>query len=164
MAKDFSTINTGSRVSETIKEATRRTGQQDTAPAAEAEKRKAEGKTQGRKGVKLPRVNLALTQLNYDYVKTCARASGQTNIAFINSIITQHRETHPEEYETAKKLLNGFQTVKLPTTPAEAEAFIVRAVEDKQGLQPGSLDLTQAVDFLLQEYQARQEEETGGEE
>ena len=163
MAKDFSGISTGSRVTEAIKEATRRTGQQDTAPAAEAEKRKAEGRTQGRKGVKLPRVNLALTQLNYDYVKTCARASGQTNIAFINSIITQHRETHPEEYETAKRLLESFQTVKLPNTPAEAEAYIIKAVEDQQGVKPGSLDLTQAVEILLKDYYNKKAQE-GGEE
>ena len=161
MAKDFSSIDTGnreeSRLSAEIKKATRRTGQQDTAPDAEATWRRAEGRTQGRKGVKLPRINLALTHENYDYVKTCARASGQSYIAFINSIITMHRGTHPEDYEAAKKLLNDFQTVK-KNTLAEAEAYIITAVEGQQRLKPGSLDLTEAAEILLRERQEGKEE------
>lgn len=105
--KDFSGISTGSRVTATIEEATRRTGQQETAPPEEAAQRKAERKTQGRKGVKLPRINLALSSENYDYVRVMARMTGQTQIDFVNFIIDKHRTEHPEQYEIAKKLLES---------------------------------------------------------
>ena len=164
MAKDFSTINTSSRVYDAITEATRRTGQQDTAPAEEAEERKAGRKTQGRKGVKLPRINLAVSSLNYDYIKVCSRQAGITQIEFVNRIIDQYREAHAEEYETAKKLQAEFETAKLPTNAEEAETFIVNAVASKNGMEPGSLNLAQAVEILLKEYNDRKAQEGSGEE
>ena len=72
MAKDFSTLKTESRVQKEISEATRKTGQQDTAPAEEAERRKAERKTRGRKGAKQPRLSVAFSTDNYDYIRICS--------------------------------------------------------------------------------------------
>ena len=43
--------------------------------------------TQGKKGIKLPRINLALTPSNYDYVKTMASMNGVSVTKFINNLI-----------------------------------------------------------------------------
>jgi len=59
------------------------------------------GTTCGRKGVKLPRINLAFYAKNYDYIKTMALITGVSMTEFINTIITQHRESHSETYEQA---------------------------------------------------------------
>lgn len=151
MAKDFSAINTG-RVIDQIAEATRKTGQQDTAPAEEIAERQAIRRTQGRKGAKQPRVNLALSSANYDYVRTCARAAGITQISFINDIIDQHRITHPEEYEKAKQLQEELKTIKLPRIAADAVTMVTSSVEQFHGLEAGSLTFPAAVELLMNDY------------
>ena len=124
MAKDFSTLKTESRVQKEISEATRKTGQQDTAPAEEAERRKAERKTRGRKGAKQPRLSVAFSTDNYDYIQICSRVTGVNMIDFVNMVIQKHREAHPEEYAAAKDFLKRFDL-----TVAEAEALERQAPE-----------------------------------
>lgn len=169
MAKDFSTIDTGnreaeaagqeeSRLSAEIQKATRKTGQQGTAPEEEAAERAAARKTQGRKGVKQPRINLALSTLNLDYVTTMARMVGVPRIDFINNIIDRHRETHGAEFETAKKFLARLDGGTLPNTPEEAEAFITENIEKSKGVEPGTYSFAEAVNILLQEYLHQKEQ------
>lgn len=54
---------------------------------------------QGRKGVKSPRINCALTAENYLYVKTCSHATGRTYQEIINQALNDHREKNAETYE-----------------------------------------------------------------
>lgn len=58
-----------------------------------------QGKSAGRRGIKLPRINLAFTTTNYEYIQTMARATGQTMTAFINQVLEQHRAAHMDTLE-----------------------------------------------------------------
>lgn len=55
--------------------------------------------TSGMKGVKLPRINLAFTPSNYDYIKFMAAARGENLTEFVNSIIAQHAEQNADTYK-----------------------------------------------------------------
>ena len=67
------------------------------------------GQTAGRKGVKLPRINLAFTPKVYDFVKVTARATGLTMTEYINMIIEQFMAEHQETYQQAKAFLEALQ-------------------------------------------------------
>jgi len=58
-------------------------------------------RTNGMKGVKLPRINLAFTPSNYDFVQTMARVRGETMTDFVNYIMSEARERHADLYEKA---------------------------------------------------------------
>ncbi len=103
--KDFSTINT-EKVFNSIETATSRKGQQGTASPEEAAQRAAQLRTQGRKGCKAVRINMAFTPDNYDFVKVTAQATGQTMTKFTNFIVEKFRAEHAEEYKEAKKLFD----------------------------------------------------------
>ena len=107
--KDFTGIAAAGKVKSTIAEAT-------AEPAQEAqEKRKArktynaqeaadfleERKSAGRKGVKLPRYNVAFAPSLYDYIQTMARAAGMSYTDFINMVLQQHKDAHADAYEKA---------------------------------------------------------------
>ena len=64
-------------------------------------------KTTGRKGVKLPRINLAFSPDVYDYVRTMSKASGLTYTEFINRILQDHMESHADTYKQAIKFRNS---------------------------------------------------------
>ena len=64
-----------------------------------------QGKSSGRRGIKLPRINLAFTSDNYEYVQTMARATGQTMTAFVNQVLDQHRAAHMDTLERMQRFL-----------------------------------------------------------
>ncbi len=106
--KDFTGINTG-RVYNAIEQATSRRGQQGTASPQEAAERAAELKTQGRKGCKATRINMAFTPDNHDFIKIMARVTGKTMTEFTNLVIERYRGEHPELYLRAKALIDEAQ-------------------------------------------------------
>ena len=103
--KDFSQVETN-RVYNTISELTQEPQElrkpRKSYTAQEALKYMNSLKTSGRKGVALPRINLAFTMDNYDYVQIMSRVSGISMTEFINMCLTQHREAHGEVYEQAR--------------------------------------------------------------
>lgn len=103
--KDFTGINTG-RVYETIEQATSSKGQQGTASPQEQAERAAELKTQGRKGCKATRINMAFTPDNHEFIKVMAKASGHSMTEFTNMVIAAYRKEHPEIMEQANAFLN----------------------------------------------------------
>ena len=109
--KDFSEVKTNA-VYQDIAEQTAKTEDEPqrkdrkTYTEAEAETFKETLKTAGHKGVSLPRINLAFTPANYDYVKTMAKISGLTMTEFINKIMDEHREAHGELYKQAVEIRN----------------------------------------------------------
>ena len=116
--KDFGAISTnratGGELAQTAAEvftkaatATSRKGQQGEVSPAEAAERAAALKTQGRKGCKAVRINMAFTPDNYEFVKVIARAKGKTMTEFTNSIIQQYREEHPELMEKAQAFIDS---------------------------------------------------------
>lgn len=98
-----------SQITEATQEAqepqkTRRTyTEQETLEAQEALK------TQGRKGVSAPRINLAFTPSVYDYIKTMAGARGQSLTEFVNDILQKSMEDNRELYEQAQAFRNQFK-------------------------------------------------------
>lgn len=92
--------------------ATKRTGSQTPATEEEAEARKALMQTRGRKGVHLPRINMAFTPENHDYIKTMALITGQTMTEFLNDIITEYRVQYDENYGEIAKMREKVNAMK----------------------------------------------------
>ena len=112
--KDFSKIKTGS-VYDAIAEATaepapqpiprRKTG---TAPTQEEiDLARAQGKTQGRAGVKALRINMAFSPEVHDYIRIMARVRGQTLTQFTEAVFRKSMEENAGIYEQAKIFLDS---------------------------------------------------------
>lgn len=105
-AKDFSKVNTDNIYSSTIAEATQEPQEKPkkrktrkTYDAQDTAEFMQDMKTSGRKGIKLPRMNLALSPESYDYVKRMSRAAGMSYGEFINKILQDHKQAHIAVYE-----------------------------------------------------------------
>lgn len=72
---------------------------QEQIEAAEARR------TQGRKGLKMPKMNMSFTPSNMDYIRVMAGVTGMTVTRFMNYIIEQHADTNAERYKKAKELM-----------------------------------------------------------
>lgn len=70
--------------------------------AEAAEEMRAAGKTQGRKGCKTHRINMAFSDELYEYITTMARVRGESITAFTNYIFKKSIEDNAEIYEKAK--------------------------------------------------------------
>lgn len=64
-----------------------------------------EGRTQGRKGMKLKRINMAFTNPNLDFIRVMAGISGMSMGRYVNSLIEAERERNGEAYNEAKALI-----------------------------------------------------------
>ena len=102
--KDFSKIDTDSIYS-AIEQATSTKGQQGAASPQEQAERAAELRTQGRKGCKATRINMAFTPDNHEFIRVMAKASGKTMTEFCNLVITAYQKEHPELLEQARAFL-----------------------------------------------------------
>ena len=102
--KDFAGMNTG-RVYGALEQATSKKGQQGTASPQEAEERREALKTQGRKGVKAIRINMAFTPSNHEFIKVMSKATGRTMTELTNQVIEAYRNEHPEFMEKANSFL-----------------------------------------------------------
>lgn len=71
----------------------------------EAEKQDAmeSMQTSGKKGVKLPRMNLAFKPSNYDYLTTICASTGTTKTQFINKLIEESLNKNKKLYEQLKQ-------------------------------------------------------------
>lgn len=63
--------------------------------------------TTGKKGVKLPRINLAFSPSNYKYIEIMSRVRGQNLTEFVNMIIAEHKENHGDLYEKAQEFIDS---------------------------------------------------------
>lgn len=111
--KDFSQMNTGKasitggnagKVISAAAQATSEKGQQGTASPQEAAERAAQMRTQGRKGCKAVRINMAFTPDNHEFIKIMASITGHTMTEFTNIVVERYRNEHPELYEQAKAI------------------------------------------------------------
>ena len=105
MAKDFSGINTN-KLYKAVEQATSRKGQQGTASPQEAAERAAQLKTQGRKGCKAIRINMAFTPENHQFIKIMSKASGKSMTEFTNLVISAYQREHPEIMQQAQSFLD----------------------------------------------------------
>lgn len=111
--KDFTQVNTG-RVYNAIAEATQEPQQIGRGMSHRKEYTPEEAlafmqemKTTGRKGVKLPRINLAFAPDVYEYIQTMSRVRGETLTAFVNLAIREHMQEHADIYEKAIEFKNS---------------------------------------------------------
>jgi len=114
--KDFKGIAAG-KVKSTIAEATQEaptaqeelTARKDRRTYSEQEIQEFSNslQTAGRKGMKLPRVNLAFAPDIYEYVKIMSKAGGMTYTEFINKILQAHKAEHEDIYQQAIKIRNS---------------------------------------------------------
>jgi len=88
-----------------MEQATSHKGQQRTASPQEQADRAAELKTQGRKGCKATRINMAFTPENHEFIRVMAKATGRTMTEFTNDVIAAYRKEHPEFMEQASSFL-----------------------------------------------------------
>jgi len=117
---DYSKINTENIYSSTIAEAVQ--DEHEAQEAQEAPKKRKERvtynaqeaadfmqdmRTTGRKGLHLPRINVAFSPDVYDYVRTMSKAAGLTYTEFINKIIIDHKKTHEDIYQRAIDIRNS---------------------------------------------------------
>lgn len=61
--------------------------------------------TQGKKGLKAMRINMAFTPELHEYIKIMSDLQGTTITNFVNGILMQHLEQNRESYEEAKDLI-----------------------------------------------------------
>ena len=74
---------------------------QAAASKQESAERAAHMRTQGRKGCKMPRLNISLTPENHEFVKVMSTVSGLSMAQFINSLIKKERESNGEDFKRA---------------------------------------------------------------
>lgn len=124
MTKDFSNLNTGramqqmqtaqgAHVAQEVQEVHEKQEKQRKPrkryTPEEAQKILESGRNaKGLGGVKMPRMNMAFTPQNYDFIATLATARGQNYTEFVNHMVDLYREQYKEQYEQAKAFLNSF--------------------------------------------------------
>lgn len=64
-------------------------------------------RTQGKKGAKAQRFNMAFTPSNLDFIRVVSKIKGQTMTQFVNEIIDREREAQSETYQKAKSLIEN---------------------------------------------------------
>lgn len=64
-------------------------------------------KTSGRKGLRLPRINVAFTPENYEYIRTMSRVRGENYTAFINWLIKTHKDENMDMYKKAHDFIDN---------------------------------------------------------
>ena len=102
MSKDFtSTFNNLIGIDNTNKNTQQKHEVQKVQSVKEAQ---AEQHTQGRKGYKMQRINMAFTPDNIDFLRTISKVKGQTMTQFVNNILDKAREENKELIEQIKSL------------------------------------------------------------
>ena len=98
---------TGANVAGNIARGTSKNVKQIEATEAEKLERARTMKTQGKKGCKAQRVNMAFSADNYDFIQVVSKLKGFNLTQFVNFVMDKYREEHADIYEQAKKLQEG---------------------------------------------------------
>ncbi|PKM60719.1 MAG: hypothetical protein CVU99_06760 [Firmicutes bacterium HGW-Firmicutes-4] len=80
---------------------------QDTLNAQDVQLKQNAPSTQGRKGQKLPRINMAFSEVNLEYLQLMSRIQGVSMTAYVNNLIESDREKNTAVIERAKEILSG---------------------------------------------------------
>lgn len=76
----------------------------ESLPQKEIERYLTDRRTQGRKGIKMPRINMAFTPEVHDYIRTMAQARGQTITQFTEDVFRKSMESNAEAYALSRRL------------------------------------------------------------
>ncbi len=63
--------------------------------------------TQGRRGGKLPRINMAFSPQNLEYLRIMAGLRGQSVTRYVNSLVEQDMLQNKDVYAVARELAGG---------------------------------------------------------
>lgn len=80
---------------------------QDALNAQEVKEAQEELKTQGKKGAKAQRINMAFTPSNLQFIRTMSKAKGQTMTQFVNDLITKERTQNGDAYKQISDILSN---------------------------------------------------------
>lgn len=97
------------RVFNTVEQSTGQKGQQDTAGPEEIKRRRSTLKTQGRKGCRAVRINMAFTPENHRFIKVYARSTGQTMTEACNQML-EFARSNPKFLDHARHELESLIT------------------------------------------------------
>ena len=86
----------GKNASGKLHQATGNRGTQEEASPEEKLMRQQDGRTQGRLGCKMPRINMAFVPSNINYLRDLAKDTGITQTRLCNAILEIYRKEHPE--------------------------------------------------------------------
>jgi len=111
--QSFTEIRT-ERVGGTLETALSHRGQQGVVSKEEAEARAAAMKTQGRKGCKASRINMAFTPENMDFIRAGASLYHMTMTQFCNKVIAAYSADHPQIIEEGNAFLERVEKGDLP--------------------------------------------------
>ena len=75
----------------------------------EKTRREAEGRTQGRKGCEMTRINMRFTSENYEYIRTMAALNGQSMREFVNECVKDHRSRNAAKYARITAIKGDFE-------------------------------------------------------
>lgn len=122
MAKNKFDVNMiqSERVYNDLDQATGKRQQQGAASTEEIKVRRARMQTQGRKGCKAPRINIAFSEDNYRFVKIYASSTGQTITRAVNELLDYAR-TNPEFAEKARASIEFLLSSAQPEGGEDAE-------------------------------------------
>lgn len=109
--KDFTAAAT-SRVYQQISDATAQE-EQGAYTEQEAQEAKMQMKTQGKKGMKAARINMAFAPDTYDYIKVLSQAKGVSITQLVNEIIRQHMNIpeNKEAFERAQEIIDQLRSL-----------------------------------------------------
>lgn len=114
--KDVTKINTNNNtrmISGAIETGTTKRGQQSTASAEEQAQRQKTMKTQGRKGCKSMRFNMAWTPDNYEFINLVSSATGSTMTGVVNKIVEKYRLEHEDALDAVEKSRKALEKLDL---------------------------------------------------
>lgn len=123
--KDFSQINTEARsatkgsVARSAIQSASMKGEQPPITEAEKAERLAEMRTQGRKGARAVRINMAFSPDNHEFIKVMASQTGRTMTETCNLIVQAFREAHPEMLERARAAVDELKAGGFADIPAK---------------------------------------------
>ena len=63
--------------------------------------------TQGKKGAKLPRMNMAFSPENYEHIEIMSKMMGSNHTQYVNDLVAKDREEKKELVEHIKELRKG---------------------------------------------------------
>ncbi len=106
MAKKQQEIQGMEKVITSFSKSARPKKQQPPTSEAEKEARKAAGKTSGRTGCYMDRINMAFTVENYQFIKRFSKLRGENMTNFVNHIIEEYRAQHTKEFEAFEKFIS----------------------------------------------------------
>lgn len=101
--KNFEDVNTNA-LFETMDEAMQAPERKERRQPGQHEMQTAKEnlRTVGLKGAKLPRINMAFTPSNYDYISAMAKLCGMTLTQFVNEALERDRLRNQDTYDKVR--------------------------------------------------------------